>query len=154
MSSEIYNLQKELAAGRDVIVFTTGTSMEPLLHDKRKKNATHVLVKPVTETLTEGDLPLVLLKDGRYMIHRIIRVTEEEGHIFYRTRGDNCIGSERVAKEDVLGVVTEIYRKKKTIKVTDRGYLLYVKFRVGTYSVRRAFWKLKVLLAKVKRKIG
>lgn len=154
MNREVYNLQKELAAGREVIVFTTGTSMEPLLYDKRKKNATHVLVKPITEALSEGDLPLILLKDGRYMIHRIIRVIEEDGNIFYQTRGDNCIGSERVAKEEVLGVVTEIYRKKKTIRVTDRGYLLYAKFRVGTYFVRRAFWKMKVLLSKIKRKIG
>ena len=67
MNNEYSNLRKELEAGRSVIIFTTGVSMEPLLHDKRKENATHVLVIPTSERLsvsisaqTDAALPIVI----------------------------------------------------------------------------------------------
>ncbi len=153
MNKEYSNVQKELGAGKSIIIFTTGTSMEPLLYDKKKRNATHVLVEPISRELSKGELPIVLLPDGRYMIHRIIRVLRDGDKVCYETRGDNCIGSEKVLKEAVLGVVTEIYRKKKTIKVTDKGYLLYVKFWMCSYPVRRILRQIHIGLSKIKRKM-
>lgn len=153
MNRECSSLQKELQGGKSVIIFTTGTSMEPLLFDKRKKNATHVLVMPVDGELSVGQLPVVLLPDGRYMLHRIIRVIRENGSIYYQTRGDNCISSERISEDAVFGVVTEIYRKKKTIKVTDKGYQLYVKSWMWSYPLRVVIKTIHIILAKIKRKI-
>ena len=79
MNKEVTKIRDELQAGRPVISFTSGVSMEPLLHDKRKKNATHVLIVPVTDTCKVGDMPLVFMKDGRYVLHRIIRACSGTG---------------------------------------------------------------------------
>ena len=153
MSKEIIRLKDELESGRPVIVFTSGISMEPLLHDKKKKNATHVLVMPVNGKCEVGDMPLVLLPDGRYIIHRIICVDEKESGIFYRTRGDNCIGCEYIQDKAVLGVVREIYYKNRTVKVTDKGYLFYVKLWMKLYPMRRLWGRVRGKLAKLYRTV-
>ena len=137
MNNEVTRIKDELQAGRPVMSFTSGVSMEPLLHDKRKKNATHVLIVPVTDTCKVGDMPLVFMQDGRYVLHRIIRVDKKDGDVFYQTRGDNCIGSEYVPATSVYGIVKEIYRKDKTIKMTDIGYRIYVKIWMNTYLIRK-----------------
>ena len=146
MNKELTRIKDELAAGKPVISFTSGVSMEPLLHDKRKKNATHVLILPVQGICKIGDMPLVFMNDGRYILHRIIRVDEKEGKIFYQTRGDNCIGSEYVSQEAVLGVVREIYYKNKTVKVTDENYNRYVKVWMKLYPIRKVWMRGKGFL--------
>jgi len=146
MNKELTRIKDELAAGKPVISFTSGVSMEPLLHDKRKKNATHVLILPVQGICKIGDMPLVFMNDGRYILHRIIRVEEKEGKIFYQTRGDNCIGSEYVSQEAVLGVVSEIYYKNKTVKVTDENYNRYVKVWMKLYPIRKVWMRGKGFL--------
>ena len=143
MNRELTRIKDELEAGRPVISFTSGVSMEPLLHDKRKRNATHVLILPVRGICKIGDMPLVFMNDGRYILHRIVRVDEKDGKIFYQTRGDNCIGSEYVSQESVLGVVSEIYYKNKTVKVTDKNYNQYVKIWMSTYPLRKIWMRGK-----------
>lgn len=153
MSKEQVRLKDELLAGRSVITFTSGVSMEPLLHDKRKKNATHVLIVPVQGKCSVGDMPLALLSDGRYIIHRIIRVDEKDEKIYYVTRGDNCIGCEYISQEAVLGVVKEVYYKNKTLKMTDKRYLFYVKTWMKLYPVRRIRMRLRGILARIYHKL-
>lgn len=146
MNKELTRIKDELAAGKPVISFTSGVSMEPLLHDKRKKNATHVLILPVQGICKIGDMPLVFMNDGRYILHRIVRVDEKAGKIFYQTRGDNCIGSEYVSQEAVLGVVSEIYYKNKTVKVTDENYNRYVRVWMKLYPIRKIWMRGKGFL--------
>lgn len=143
MNRELTKIKDELQAGRPVISFTSGVSMEPLLHDKRKKNATHVLIMPVTGICKVGDMPLVFMDDGRYVLHRIIRVDKKDGKVFYQTRGDNCIGSEYVSQDSVFGVVNEIYYKNKSVKVTDENYNRYVKVWMRIYPIRKVLMKGK-----------
>lgn len=152
MNKESSNVKKELQEGRAVLTFTSGASMQPLLYDKTKKQATHVLLEPIQRVLSKGDLPIIELPDGRYMIHRIIRVAEKRGQIYYQTRGDNCITEEWSKKEAAFGIVTKVYRKGKTIEVTDKRYLFYVKFWLLSYPVRYAFRRGIILLSKIKRK--
>ena len=148
MNKELTKIKDELLAGRPVISFTSGVSMEPLLHDKRKKNATHVLIVPVTGICNVGDMPLVFMKDGRYILHRIIKVDKKDGKVFYRTRGDNCIGSEYVSQDSVFGIVTEIYYKNKTVKVTDKMYKQYVKIWMSSYPIRKIWMKGKGFISR------
>ena len=151
MSKEITKLRDELLAGRSVISFTSGTSMEPLLHDKTKKNATHVLIVPMRGECKVGDMPLVLMRDGKYVLHRLIKVEKKNGQIFYRTRGDNCIGTEYVPQGAVLGVVSEIFYKNKTVKVTDKNYNRYVKFWMRTFPIRKLFMQCRVKAGRLYR---
>ena len=154
MNKEFTRLKDELSAGRSVISFTSGVSMEPLLHDKRKKNATHVLIVPITGICQVGDMPLALLPDGRYILHRIIRVNKKQDKVIYVTRGDNCVGCEYVPQEAVYGVVREIYHKNnKTVKVTDKKYQRYVKLWMRLYPIRKFFMRCNGLLVRVYRKL-
>lgn len=154
MNKETIGIKDELKAGRPVIVFTSGVSMEPLLHDKMKKNATHVLIEPSNGVCEVGDMPLVLLKDGRYIIHRIVRVDKKEDTFYYQTRGDNCIGSEYVSQREVLGVVKEIYRKNgSTIKMTDKSYQCYMKLWMRIYPIRRICMRGRAFLGRLYRKL-
>lgn len=154
MNKEFTRLKDELSAGRSVISFTSGVSMEPLLHDKRKKNATHVLIVPVSGICQVGDMTLALLSDGRYILHRIIRVDKKQDKVFYVTRGDNCVGCEYVPQEAVYGVVSEIYYKNnKTVKVTDSGYLRYVKIWMRIFPLRKFLKRCRGLLGRVYRKV-
>ena len=154
MNKELTRLKDELMAGRPVISFTSGVSMEPLLHDKRKKNATHVLIVPVTGICQVGDMPLALLPDGRYILHRIIRVNKKQDKVIYVTRGDNCVGCEYVPQEAVYGVVREIYYKNdKTVKVTDKDYQRYVKIWMSVFPLRKLLKRCRGLLVRVYRKL-
>ena len=154
MNKEFTRLKDELSAGRSVISFTSGVSMEPLLHDKRKKNATHVLIVPVTGICQVGDMPLALLPDGRYILHRIIRVNKKQDKVIYVTRGDNCVGCEYVPQEAVYGVVREIYYKNnKTVKVTDKKYQRYIKVWMRLYPIRKFFMRCRGLVGRVYRKV-
>ena len=154
MNKEFTRLKDELSAGRSVISFTSGVSMEPLLHDKRKKNATHVLIVPITGICQVGDMPLALLPDGRYILHRIIRIDKKQDKVIYVTRGDNCVGCEYVPQEAVYGVVREIYYKNdKTVKVTDKKYQRYVKLWMRLYPIRKFFMRCNGLLVRVYRKL-
>ena len=117
--SDVLSIQQLLSQGRHALVRTRGVSMQPLLYEGRS----HVIVAPVTGELSPGDLPLFRTPEGAYVIHRVLR-RDGEG---YYTRGDNAFAGERVAAEQILGVVVEIHRKGKTIPVTHRGYRLYAR---------------------------
>lgn len=135
MSSETTNIAEQLHIGNTVIVFTKGTSMQPLLIEGKS----YVVLKPIERRLKVGDLPIVLRSDGKYVIHRVIAITDN-GCI---TRGDNCVTRENVKNESILGIVTEIQRKDKTIKVTDKKYKLYVAIWSIIYPIRWLCYKFR-----------
>lgn len=121
-------LEKEILSGKPVVTLTSGDSMEPLLFHKN----TRVVIRKAKGTLHKGDLPVYRRPTGQFVMHRIIHVDDDS----YYTRGDNRYGRERVPKDWVLGVVTEIYRKNKHIFVTDFQYRCYVTIWNVLYPVR------------------
>lgn len=128
-------LQREILSGRPVLLHTKGVSMQPLLFEGK----TRVLVIRANLPLGENDLALFRRKNGQIVLHRIIRV---DGDIYY-IRGDNCIELEKVAGEDILGVVMEIHRKGKIFPVTNRWYLLYVHVWNVIYPMRRVYYRFR-----------
>ncbi len=116
---------------------TVGVSMLPMLKNRRDT----IVVKAKTERLKPLDV--ALYKRGTaYILHRVLTVTDS-GYII---RGDNCYSDEIVPEEDVLGVLTEFFRKDKHYDCTDEKYLRYVRKRLKTYPARRKRvllkWKL------------
>lgn len=128
MSKVKSSLEQEILSGNPVVTMTSGDSMEPLLYHRD----TRVVIQKAVGTLRKGDLPVYRRPSGQFVMHRIVRV---EGD-YYDTRGDNRYGTERVPKEWVLGVVTEIYRKKRHIYVTDLRYRFYVTIWNILYPIR------------------
>ena len=155
MSVEYTDIRTELLQGRFVIISTSGVSMQPLLYDKGKKNTTQVLVEPITKPLKAGDLPLFIRQDGKYVLHRLIKVYKDaDGNaVLYRTRGDNCMSCERIVPDNMLGIVTEIYRNGRTIRPQDTGYRIYIKLWNIIFPIRYIWYKIRAKLSGVKRRL-
>ena len=113
---------------------TVGISMLPMLKNRRDT----IIVRPKTERLQPFDVALYR-RGSDYVLHRVLSLTDN-GYII---RGDNCYSDENVAESDVIGVLTEFYRKDKHILCTDEKYLKYVKKRLKTYKIRRFFVLIK-----------
>ena len=97
---------------------TVGDSMEPMLRDR--KNIVEI-VKP-TRPLKRYDLPLYRRPNGKYVLHRILRVKKDH-YIIY---GDNRYYREKVPKEWVIGVMSSYYKNNKFISEKSFKYRLYV----------------------------
>ena len=140
---------KELRSGRPVIAQTVGDSMQPLLY----QGETQVVLLPLFRPLRRGDLPLYQRPSGQYVLHRIVRVRDG----VYYTRGDNRYDLERVEPDWMLGVVTEVVRGGKTIRVTDIGYQCYVNFWLLSYPLRHTldrFRRLPQILRRILHRNG
>ena len=98
------------------VTTTSGVSMKPLFSDRRDR----IVVKPIAERLKKYDVPLYR-RGEKLVLHRVIDVKEDH----YIIRGDNCIEREFVKDEQIVGVLTEFYRKGKHHTVNEFGYKLY-----------------------------
>lgn len=131
-------LAETLRAGRPAATYTSGSSMEPLLYAHK----TYVILEPVQGALKPGDLPIYQRPDGIYIIHRLIR----QGETWCYTRGDNCLYGETIPKAWILGVVTQIQRNGKIIRVTDRTYRSYVRLWSVLWPLRNLWYRFRLLL--------
>ena len=58
--------------------------------------------------------------------------------------GDSDPSDEHILEEDVIGVLSEFFRKGKHYLCTDKKYLKYAEKRLKTYKIRRFFVLFKV----------
>lgn len=125
---EVSTLEQELKNGRTVATPTKGRSMQPLLYEGK----TIAVLLPVTAPPRRGDVVLYKRADGDLVLHRVVRVQGDS----YIIRGDNCFYDEPVNSAQLLGVMTEVVRNGKTIRVTDAAYRCYAAFWMGSYPLR------------------
>jgi hypothetical protein len=126
---------------------TVGISMRPMLRNRRDR----IVVRAVTEgeCLARYDLPLYRYPDGRYVLHRIIGVRENE----YLIRGDNTYVVEHIPKTWILGVVSEFYRGDRHWSTDDRRYRRYAAVWNAIYPVRALLHLPRALAGRVYRKM-
>ncbi len=123
----------------------SGNSMNPMLKNRRDT----VIIKKITAPLKKYDVILYKRKES-YILHRIIKVTNDG----YVIRGDNCYFTETDIKdENILGKMTEFYRKNKHYSEKDTVYRIYSVLRVNTYWLRSFFRKIRTVLSKIKHLI-
>ncbi len=119
-----------LAAGRQAVIRVRGSSMYPFIRDYIDLVTLH---PPQPEHLKKGQI--VFFRYGnRYLLHRIIRVTNGVFHI----RGDNrrdrwC---EQVSDNHIIGYVATIERNCKVIHCDHWRYRWYARIWMGTTSLR------------------
>lgn len=98
---------------------TSGYSMYPLLRDRRD----NIVVRPCSGRLKKYDVPLYK-RGNECILHRIIKVLPD-GYVIC---GDNCINKEyNIKDENILGVLTEVYRNNKKINMVGLPYKIYVR---------------------------
>lgn len=123
---------------------TVGISMLPMLKNRRDT----IVVRPCKERLKRLDVALYKRGD-EYVLHRVIE--PQEG--VYLIRGDNTYADEFIPEKDVIGVLTEFFRKDKHYFCDDKKYLKYAEKRVKTYKIRRFFVKIKAIFKAVFNKL-
>ncbi|MBR5345733.1 MAG: S24/S26 family peptidase [Clostridia bacterium] len=150
MEVRYYTFEEALSEKGYIIYTNVGTSMLPLLRQRRDIIEIHK--KDPTTRCKRYDV--VLYKRGnKYILHRILKVRTND----YVISGDHNIWREYgITDAQILGVMTRVIRDGKSIDVsTNRLYKLYVHLWCDFYHVRVAILYLKRLayaaLRKVKR---
>lgn len=124
-----------------------GFSMFPMLRQKKDT----VVIEKLTASPTENDVVFYQRDNGKYVLHRIIKV-KENGYII---RGDNCFFNEYdVEDRHIIGILKGFYRGEKYIDCKSNfGYKLYVFFNRSTFYIRYALHSVRLILSKIKHKI-
>lgn len=91
-----------LAAGKKVKIRAKGNSMEPFIHDDKDT----LLLAPV-EALRTGDIVLARISEGRYILHRIIKISG--GQITLMGDG-NLFKTEECSISDIYGIAVTAIR--------------------------------------------
>ncbi len=108
-----------LEQGLEVSVKVTGDSMYPLWKHKRD---TIILKKCEEGILKRGEIPLYRRRNGKLVIHRIIRVNQDS----YDLCGDAQTQVEyNLPKENVIAVVKAFTRKGRSYSCRDLSYRVY-----------------------------
>lgn len=124
-------LAEVLHSGGEVTLTVTGSSMSPLLRHRRDRVC---LTKPPEIGLQKYDIPLFVRPDGKYVLHRIVAVKAGG----YAVAGDNqTVREYPVRPEQVIGVVSGIWRGDKYIPCTDFRYRAYCRLWVAACPLRR-----------------
>ncbi len=117
--------------GHTVTILVRGNSMNPFMVDRRDK----VTIAPLNHEPRIGDLLLAYdAPYDRYVLHRLIRTEypsagksdSQNSETMYVLMGDgNTQGTECILRQDIIGVVTAILRKKRaysTNSILWKGY--------------------------------
>lgn len=112
-------IEESFRQGMTVTLGVTGNSMLPLFRHQRDS----VILSPCDpKTLRRGDVPLYRRPDGRFILHRILKVERDT----YTLAGDAQHELERgLPKECVLAVMTGFIRKGRTVSCRHPLYRLY-----------------------------
>ncbi len=107
----------------------SGSSMRPMLRGERD----NILVEKHEGRLRRLDVALYRRRDGRHVLHRVVRV-KQNGYVM---RGDNCDYTERgITDEMIVGRLVGFWRDDRYISVENRGYRLYAHLRNFFYPLR------------------
>ena len=115
-----------------LIYSNVGDSMLPMIRQGRDL----LVIRRQTGRLKKYDVPLYRRDSGQYVLHRILKVREND----YVICGDNRWHRETgITDRHILGVLTAIIRDGKEVPVTDPRYRLYVHLWCDLFPLR-AFW--------------
>lgn len=113
-------VKEALAAGQSIRFSPTGTSMLPML----RQGIDSVELSGIPGKLRKYDLPLYQRDDGKYVLHRIVEVSD-----CYTCMGDNQFRPEKGVRQDqLIAVVTAFYRGEVRYTVDHAVYKLYCLF--------------------------
>ena len=135
-------LRERLAAGQTVRYLPfRGISMLPMLRQGKDS----VELAPLPEKLKKYDLPLYQYPSGKYVMHRVVDVTDTH----YICLGDNLTDRETICPEQMIAVVSAFRRGEKRISVEDPRYRLYCRVWVALFPLRKGFRRVKRLLRRL-----
>ena len=134
------NIENLLNKDGKILIPPVGKSMWPMLKNRKDQ----VLVSVVTLPLKINDVVLFKRKDGKLVLHRIVKITA----VGFIIRGDNCEQNEFVEKTQILGILTGFYKKDRYIDCNKNlRYKIYV-------TVIRCWYPFNKMLKKIRRHLA
>ena len=128
-------IQEALIQGKTVKFSPRGISMLPML----RQEIDSVILSPVPAKLKKYDLPLYQRDDGKYVLHRVVKVAET-----YTCVGDNQFVLEHGLRHDqMIALVTAFTRGDRLITVTDWRYWVYCRIWHYTRGLRHFYRRAK-----------
>ena len=127
-----------VASGHRVQIVGKGNSMFPLIRGGIDKI---VLRKTDNHSITKGNLLLVKLANGNYVLHRVKRCNN---HIVTLQGDANLCGVETCRRKDIIAEVVEVIRGKKRVTKGSFAWKLFHLLSLQPYWVRRgvlAIWR-------------
>ena len=138
-------IERELSEYGSYASVTRGVSMRPLFKTDRDM----VIIRPPEGELKRFDVALYRNRKGVYTLHRVIRVRKDE----YVIRGDNTFALEHIAKERIIGILTEFNRKGKHHSVTDFSFRMYSRVWNFIYPIRYLLHLPRPILVRIYRRL-
>lgn len=127
--------RERLAAGQKIRFSPRGISMLPML----RQGIDCVILSPVPEKLRKYDLPLYQRDDGKYVLHRVVKVGQT-----YTCMGDNQFVPEPGLRHDqMIALVTAFTRNDREIFVADPRYRLYCRLWHHSRGIRHLLRRIK-----------
>lgn len=134
-------VRERLAAGHQVRYLPfRGISMLPMLRQGKDS----VELSPLPEKLKKYDLPVYQTPRGKYLMHRVVKVTPTH----YICLGDNTLEYETILPEQMIGLVTAFTRNGRRISVRNPFYRLYCILWGLTPPLRRLYKRIRVKMTK------
>ena len=128
------NIAEEIANHGNCISTVVGYSMMPLLRQRKDI----ILLEKPNGRLKKYDVPLYQRANGKLVLHRILKVREND----YVICGDNCYTKEYGITDDmIIGVLT------------NKKYLLYVHLWCDFFYIRAGILRILSLARRCWRKI-
>lgn len=130
--SQYSTIEAEIEKYGKGIFTNVGISMMPLLRERRDI----IHISKAEGRLKKYDVPLYKRDNGQYVLHRVLKVREND----YLICGDNLTGIEEgITDKHIIGVMTGVSRNGKFLSVNDTKYKLYVLLWGGRKSYRIFF---------------
>lgn len=121
--------------------------MNPLIHEKSDLST----ISRVPEGGPKKYDVLLYKVNGKYILHRLIRIKKDGSYIVL---GDNRTKVETYVKDDmIIGVLTGLIRKGKTVDLNGFKYKAYVHLWCDCYHVRIFCLKMRNKLRYYKKKL-
>lgn len=140
--SEYSTIEAEIEKHGTGIFTNVGDSMMPLLRQRRDI----IHISKVEGRLKKYDVSLYKRDNGQYVLHRILKVREND----YVICGDNRTGMEEgITDRHIIGVMTGVSRDGKFLSVNDKKYKLYVMLWGGRKSYRIFLLRVKSVMKRL-----
>ena len=139
-------LREILDQGKEVPLLITGNSMSPFLVHVRDE----ILISPPDGEWKKGDMAFFQRTSGRYVMHRIVKVTADKKCFFI---GDGQLEIEGpIDASQIFGKITAVKRKGKWIGPENFWWKFFRYFWLNVIPARPLFCKLYGMLTFWKRR--
>ena len=139
-------MREQIESGKTVVFSPNGTSMLPLI----RPNIDRVVLQKAPKKLKKYDLPLYLRDDGKFVLHRVVAVTDN-GYVMC---GDNQYDREYGVKDgQILAISCGIYRENDFLSFEDRKYKNYCKRQVLKNQIYGKYMRVRRFAGRIRRKL-